>query len=155
MGVRNYRDVPRVYFDFDGTTGDFVGTAAAQGMTPTQFKRVAGAYRHLPLIAGASEAIDRVEALGLDPWGLTKIPGSNPYAATEKLLWTIDMLPKLHDKVIISPDKGAVGTARDFLVDDMPKWANAQNFPGTLIPFTGDWDAVFEVILSKLGLVDA
>jgi len=152
MGVRNYRDVARVYFDFDGTLGDFVGAAAANGMTPTQYKRVAGAYRHLPLLAGAADAIARAEELGLDPWGLTKIPAVNPYSATEKLLWTQELLPKLHDKVIISPDKGAVGTPRDFLVDDMPKWANAENFPGTLIHFKGDWDAVFDVILAKLAV---
>ncbi|WP_157649592.1 hypothetical protein [Burkholderia ubonensis] len=154
MGVRNYPDTPRVYFDFDGTLGDFIGAARAQGMEPSQFKRVAGAYRHLPLIAGAAEAIARVEALGLQPWGLTKIPASNPYSATEKLLWTMELIPSLHDKVIISPDKGAVGSARDFLVDDMPQWANAKNFPGTLIHFKGDWEPVFEIILSKLGRVE-
>lgn len=150
MGVRTYPDTPRVYFDFDGTLADFVGAAAAHGMEPKQFKRVAGAFLELPLIPGAVEAIERAQALGLQVFGLTKIPAINPYAATEKLLWAHRHLPMLHDKVIISSDKGAVGTERDFLIDDMPQWANAKNFPGTVIHFQGDWEAVFAVITAKL-----
>nr|WP_276530645.1 hypothetical protein [Burkholderia multivorans] len=122
-------------------------------MEPKEFKRVAGAYRNLPLMAGAAEAVARVQAMGLQPWGLTKIPASNPYSATEKLLWVQEVLPALHDRVIITPDKGAVGTARDFLVDDMPRWANAKNFPGTLIHFKNDWDAVFAVIEAKFAIL--
>lgn len=150
MGVRTYPDTPRVYFDFDNTLADFVRAAQEHNMTPAQFKRVAGAYRSLPLMPGAAEAVARAEAMGLQVFGLTKIPAANPYAATEKLLWAAECLPSLHDKVIISSDKGAVGTARDFLVEDMPEWANANNFPGTVIHFKGQWEPVFEVIESKL-----
>ena len=150
MGVRVYPDIPRVYFDFDNTLADFISAARARNMTPGQFKLVAGAYRSLPLMPGAAEAVARATALGLDPFGLTKCPSQNPYSATEKFLWTADNLPALHDKVIITSDKGAVGTARDFLVDDMPEWANANNFRGTLIHFTGDWEAVFRIITEQL-----
>lgn len=153
MGERHYPDTPRVYFDFDNTLADYLAAAAANGMEPKEFKRVAGAYRNLPLMAGAAEAVARVQAMGLQPWGLTKIPASNPYSATEKLLWVQEVLPALHDRVIITPDKGAVGTARDFLVDDMPRWANAKNFPGTLIHFKNDWDAVFAVIEAKFAIL--
>lgn len=146
MGVRTYPDTPRVYFDFDGTLADLMRAAEAQGMPVSVFKRLAGAFLNLPVIAGAVEAVDRVEAMGLQPFGLTKIPSSNPYAATDKLLWAARHVPKLDDKVIISSDKGAVGTPRDFLVDDMPGWANANNFPGTVIHFKGDWQEVFTVI---------
>lgn len=150
MGARSYPDTPRVYFDFDGTLADFVGAAVAHGMDPKDYKSIAGAYRNLPLIAGAAEAVARVESMGLQVFGLTKIPAVNPYAATDKLLWVMDWFPCLHDKVILSPDKGAVGTARDFLIDDMPSWANASNFPGTLIHFKGDWEAVIDCIEAKL-----
>jgi len=150
MGVRNYRDVARVYFDFDNTLADFLRAARERNMSPAQFKLVAGAYRSLPLMPGAAEAVARVIALDLDPFGLTKCPAANPYSATEKLLWTADNLPELNDRVIISSDKGAVGTERDFLVEDMPDWANARAFRGTVIHFTGDWEAVFQVIEPEL-----
>lgn len=150
MGVRTYPDTARVYFDFDNTLADLLRAAREQNMTPAQFKRVAGAFRSLPLMPGAAEAVARAEALGLQVFGLTKIPSCNPYAATEKLLWAAEHLPSLNDQVIISSDKGAVGTERDFLVEDMPEWANANNFRGTVIHFKGQWEPVFEVIESKL-----
>jgi hypothetical protein len=143
MGVRTYPDTPRVYFDFDGTLADLLRAAEAQNMPVAVFKRLAGAFLNLPVMPGAVDAVDRVLAMGLQAFGLTKIPSSNPYAATEKLLWAARHLPQLDDKVIIASDKGAVGTARDFLVDDMPGWANANNFPGTVIHFKGDWAPVF------------
>lgn len=146
MGVRTYPDSPRVYFDFDGTLANLLPAAEAHNLPISVFKRLAGAFLNLPLMPGAVEAVDRVEAMGLQPFGLTKIPSSNPYAATDKLLWASRNIPKLDDKVIISSDKGAVGTPRDFLVDDMPDWANANNFRGTVIHFKGDWEHVFEVI---------
>lgn len=152
MGVRTYPDTPRVYFDFDGTLADLMRAAAANNMPVSVFKRLAGAFLNLPLIPGAVEAVDRVAALGLQPFGLTKIPSSNPYAATDKLLWAGRHLPKLDDKVIISSDKGAIGTARDFLIDDMPEWANANNFPGTVIHFKGDWVPVFAQIERALAI---
>ncbi len=146
MGVRTYPDTPRVYFDMDGVLADFVRAADAHNMAPSQFKRVAGAFLGLPLMPGAAETVAQVQALGLQVFALTKIPASNPYAATEKLLWIRQHLPALDDRVIISSDKGAVGTSRDFLVDDRPDWANAKNFPGTLIPFNGDWAVVFAAL---------
>ena len=146
MGVRTYPDTPRVYFDFDGTLFDLLRAAEAQGLPVSVFKRIAGAFLNLPLIPGAVEAVDRVEAMGLQAFGLTKIPSSNPYAATDKLLCAAKSIPKLNDKIIIGSDKGAVGTERDFLVDDMPEWANANNFRGTVIHFKGDWAPVFDVI---------
>lgn len=146
MGSRTYPDTPRVYFDLDGVLADFVRAAQEHGIDPAHFKRVAGAYLSLPLMAGAVEAVERAQNLGLQVFALTKIPTSNPYAATEKLLWIRTHLPALDDKVIISSDKGAVGTARDFLIDDHPQWANAKNFPGTLIHFKNDWEEVFQVL---------
>lgn len=68
---------------------------------------------------------------------MTKIPSENPYAASEKLMWMHHHLPEIEDHIIITPDKGCVGSSKDFLVDDFPEWANAHNFPGTVIQFGG------------------
>lgn len=94
----------------------------------------------------SSEALHAFVQIGLEIFGLTKIPGSNPYAATEKLLGIAEHFPELHDRVIISPDKGCVVKPRDYLVDDRPEWANAEQFPGTVVKFKGDWPSVVEQI---------
>jgi hypothetical protein len=54
----------------------------------------------------------------------------------------------LGDHIIVSPDKGAVGTARDFLIDDHPEWANAHNFSGTPIHFKNNWSEVCAQLLA-------
>jgi 5'(3')-deoxyribonucleotidase len=58
---------------------------------------------------------------------LSKIPAENPHSATEKMLWVREHFPYLGDKIILTPDKGCVGSQRDFLIDDHPEWANANN----------------------------
>lgn len=146
MGVRTYPDRPRVYVDMDGVIADFEGALRAHGLTPGELKIKRGAYQALPIIEGAKEALHAFIRMGLEVFGLTKIPGSNPYAATEKLLWIAAHFPELHDRVIITPDKGCVGTPRDFLIDDHPEWANADKFAGTIVRFAGDWPAVVEQI---------
>lgn len=152
MGVRTYPNVPRVYFDLDGTLFDFVRAATAKGLTPKEYKVQRGAFSNLPLIAGAQEAVAQVELMGYQSWVLSKISKSNPYAAAEKLIDVRQSFPSIGDRVIISPDKGAVGTARDFLVDDLPEWANANNFPGTVLRFENNWAPILDALRAKQGL---
>lgn len=152
MGVRNYLDVPRVYIDMDGPAAHFEQAFKAAGADPHTFKTRRGVYRDLAVVEGLLEAIANFEEAGLEVFFLTKIPAANPYAATEKLLWVQEHIPRLLDRVIISSDKAAVGTARDFLVDDHPEWANAQNFRGTVLLFSGDWAPIRKAILGALGV---
>ena len=150
MGVRVYPDKPRVYFDMDGVVADFETAMNEAGSTPSEFKLRAGVYRNLPLIDGALEAIAELIDADVEVWFLTKPPGKNPYSTTEKLQWVKEHFPELYERVIITPDKGAVGTSRDILVDDHPEWANANNFPGTIIKFEGDWDSTLWTINATL-----
>lgn len=150
MGQRSYPDIPRIYVDMDGTIADFEKAAADNDMEPAHFKRVAGAFSQLEPIRGALSALPYLDTVGIQVFILTKIPAANPYAALEKLLWVRKHFPEFADRVIISPDKGAVGTPRDFLVDDHPEWANAHNFPGKIIKFEGDWISVCEDVIQDL-----
>lgn len=144
MGIRTYPDKPRAYLDMDGVLADFAASAQAAGMHPREFKKIQGAYADLPLIQGAKDAVLELEKMGFLLFSLTKIPAANPGAASDKLLWIKRHFPSIGERVIISPDKGAVGTARDFLVDDMPEWANANNFPGTVVRFES-WETAMDV----------
>lgn len=143
MGVRTYSKIARVYLDMDGVLADFEASAAHNQSTPSSFNRVAGAYRSLAPTAGAVAAVRSLETAGLLVFALTKIPRLNPYAATEKILWLSEHFPSLEDRVIITPDKGCVGTTEDFLVDDHPEWANAHSFSGSVIHFVGRSDVAW------------
>lgn len=155
MGVRVFPDLPRVYFDLDGTLVDFVRGAELADMPPKEFKVQRGAFLDLPLIEGAQEAVAEVEVLGYYPFILSKISKDNPYAAAEKLIYVRQRFPSIGERVIITPDKGAVGSARDFLVDDCPEWANAHNFPGTVLRFENNWGPILDVLRKRKGLLPA
>ena len=144
MGVREYLNTPRIYFDFDGVLFDFVKQANADGLTMTQAKLEPGMFRRLPVIKGARAFMLDAIQQGYVVFGLTKIPSKNPGAASEKLLAAREHYPELGDHIIISPDKGAVGASKDILIDDMPIWANAHNFPGRVVKFEGCWESIRE-----------
>lgn len=144
MGARTYNDKPRAYVDMDGVLADFDRQTRAICIEPSDAKHRAGFYLELPRMTGALFGIEYLEAQGFEVWILTKIPAGNPYAATEKLLWVREALPKhLHDRVIITADKGALGRPVDILIDDHPEWANASNFGGRVIHFK-TWGQVID-----------
>ena len=157
MSVRDYPDVPRIYVDMDGVVADFERAMKENELTAKELKVIPNAYRTLQPIPGAIEGINELLDMGIFVMMLTKIPSENPFSATEKILWLYEHLPRMEDHIIISPDKGCVGTKRDTLVDDHPEWANAHNFEGRIIKFGGDdtkntygyasgWSALIEVI---------
>lgn len=147
MGIKNYTNTKRVYFDMDGVLADFEQEAIERGIPFHELKTKIDAYRHLPIMSGSKEAVQRFIAAGYEVFILTKIPRKNPYAATEKIFWIDDHFPEFEDRIIISPDKGALGQEGHILIDDHPEWANAHNFAtrgGKVIKFERDWNKVFE-----------
>jgi hypothetical protein len=136
MGVRIYPDLPRVYLDMDGPLANFDLYCQERKLDPHQAKLYSGTYLNLPPTEGAIEAVRKLlKRSHLFLFVLSKIPSGNPGAATEKHFWLERHLPELSKRLILSPDKGCFGTARDYLIDDHPEWANAHNFPGTIFKF--------------------
>lgn len=144
MGVKIFTNGPRIFLDMDGVIADFDRAIREYNAPAKIIKLIPGVYQHLKPMPGALEGIS--ELLEHAPGRIficTKIPDKAPNAASEKLYWVHAWLPKLMGKVFIVPDKGAVGTTNDVLVDDHPEWANAHNFPGQVIkldtvsPLTG------------------
>ena len=147
--ARRYDRPITIYLDQDGPLADFQGAADAAGLEPAQAKMLRGFYRGLPLTPGAKEAVEELLAFQhLHVFVATKIPDSNAYAATEKILWLNEHLPGLGERIIITPNKACLGTADDFLVDDRAHKADASFFPGTFIHFGSadfpDWEAVMK-----------
>lgn len=147
MAERIYGNPKRVYFDMDGVLADFEKESIDRNIPFKELKNLVDAYRHLPVMAGAKNAVARFVEAGYELFVLTKIPSKNPYSASEKIFWIMDLFPEFGDHIIISPDKGALGAEGHILIDDHPEWANAHNFAskgGQVIKFTGDWETVFE-----------
>lgn len=150
MGIRTYKNVPRVYVDMDGVLIDYVRKADELGIPVKFLKTIPGIYETMEPVEGAKEAVAAFLAAGLDVFALTKPPKENPSAASDKLRSIWRHFPEIGEQVIITPDKGCVGTARDFLIDDHPHWANADQFPGTIVHFKGDWKDAAQQVLSKV-----
>lgn len=146
MGVKTYTNEKRVYFDMDGVLADFEKEGIERKIPFNELKGMIDVYRHLPVMDGAKEAVKRFIEAGYEIFILTKIPTSNPYAATEKIFWVQEHFPEFADRIIISPDKGALGQEGHILIDDHPEWANAHSFAGhggQVITFKRNWDDVF------------
>jgi len=141
MGVREYRDIPRVYIDMDGPMADFEREVIRSGKSAYKIKLMPDTYRNLMVTPGAREAMTKILNLPVEVWFLTKPPRENRQAPGEKSRWQQENFPEIGDRIIITPDKGAIGSPRDSLVDDHPSWANANQFPGEIILFTATYNS--------------
>jgi len=119
----------------DGVLSDFERGAKEANLHPSKFKMQVGAYRYLQPYAKALEAVDFLSQQAFELFVATKLPKDNFSAASEKLSWIEEHFPVLNDRVIITPDKGALGRGTDVLIDDHPEWANAKEFGGHVVTF--------------------
>jgi len=160
MGVRIYKDVPRIYVDMDGPQADFEREMIISGIPAKKLKLIRGTFLRLTVVPNARESILALMELPVEVWTLTKPPDGGIYAASEKVQWQYKYMPELEDHIIMTPDKGVVGRPCDYLVDDRPEWANASNFPGTVVKFeaiynqltgtsSNNWSEIVALLRSK------
>lgn len=126
---------PRVFVDMDGVIVDFDGFKAASGLSGDEIKQLPGAYLEMRPMPGAIEAVRSLIGMGYEVWIATKPPTGVPHAYADKAAWVMQYLPELKRRIILTHDKGLLGTAEDFLIDDRPHKANCERFAGTLIRF--------------------
>ena len=140
MGIRIYSTDRRIYLDMDGPIADFDNFCLATGQEPEHAKLLSGTYIRLQPTADAIESVKTLISLGFEIFILSKTPSKNPGSATEKFHWLQLWFPDLglDQRLILSPDKGCFGRECDFLIDDHPEWANAENFKGEIIKFKTD-----------------
>lgn len=139
MGIKTYKNIPRVYFDMDGVLADFEKYVQEHGGKHNIVKNIIGTYINLEVLEGSKEAINTILEFGYDIFVCSKPPKENSYAVNEKYQWLNIHFPEFKDRIIITPDKGCIGTVKDYLIDDHPEWANANNFPGKVLEFKGNW----------------
>ncbi len=135
----------RVFVDMDGVVVDFAGylfdlnsarvLLGASPLSADDMKRQRGAYVAMPPLPGAIEAVRELIAAGFEVWLATKPPTGVPWAYADKVQWVLDWLPELARRIILTHDKGLLGSSSDVLIDDNPENSRGQRFPGTLIRF--------------------
>ena len=125
----------RVFVDMDGVVVDFEAYMRASGLTGDELKTKHGAYLDMKPYPGAFDGIKYLIGAGYDVWLATKPPTGIAHAYADKASWVFRWLPELKRKIIITHDKGMLGDAEDFLIDDRPHKANCEKFKGTLIRF--------------------
>lgn len=125
----------KVFVDMDGVIANFEEGVKSAGVTNEQFKLTIGNYRRLQPYPAGLAGVRELIRLGFDVWIATKIPTKAPWAATEKLCWINEHLPELERSVIITPNKGTLGSSKDFLIDDRPHKAHCEEFAGNFLRF--------------------
>jgi 5'(3')-deoxyribonucleotidase len=148
-----------LWIDMDGVVADFepkaTEIAAEMGLTfqefadQKQYRHIPGFYLDLPLIPGAKEAIERLEASGkYDLYFLSAPSWGNVSCFSDKRVWVERYFPSFRKKLGLSFQKGH--HLGHYLIDDRTKYGAGQ-FIGEHIQFgTGkypDWNSVCEKLL--------
>lgn len=137
-----------VYIDQDGVLCDFYG-AHARDLRDNPAEEYPqsreGFYRELEPLPQALEAVQWMNAVGIDTYILTAPSVYNPHSYTEKRLWVEDHLGfEMCKRLILSPHKNLLDG--HFLIDDNISGHGQDGFTGDLIHFGSkrfpDWSAV-------------
>lgn len=125
----------RIFVDMDGVVVDFDRFMRERGLTGDQVKVMPQAYLKMEPIPGSIDALRSLIGMGFEVWLATKPPTGIPGAYADKVAWVLNHLPELKRRVILTHDKGLLGDAGDYLIDDRPHRANCAAFPGHLITY--------------------
>lgn len=123
----------RIFVDLDGPVVDFDGLRMELGLSGAELKVLPGAYARMRPVPGALEALRTLLDRGYEVFLATKAPSGIAHAYADKAQWVFQHAPEFTDRLIITQDKGLLGDAGDFLIDDRPHAANCAGFPGTLL----------------------
>jgi hypothetical protein len=136
------RRVKRVFLDMDGVLADFERLrreTETQGyfthLTGDMLKHIPGAFASMQPIPGAIAGVKVLIGKGFDVWVASKPATGLPHTYSEKAGWILRWFPELKRKIILTHDKGLLGCAEDYLVDDRVHKANCAAFRGRLLHF--------------------
>lgn len=150
MEILGYKDAsvtPKIFIDMDGPLVDFERFVKEKCSSGERVKTMVGAYKEMEPTPQGIESVRSLIGMGFDVWLATKPPTGVPHAYSDKVEWVLKYLPQLKRKIILTHDKGLLGSEYDYLIDDRPHKANCEAFPGVLIDFTPGrwtWDSIME-----------
>ena len=148
----------KIFLDMDGVLADFDKMAHQLSLRGRRVKDTPRAFQQLQTIPGARTGVTTLIGMGYDLFIATKAPTGRPAAYADKVRWILEHFPELQRKIIITPDKGLLGTKDDYAVDDRPWAAHLDRFKGVVFRFgdqileegfighahVADWDKVIE-----------
>ena len=119
-------------------------------MKPPMIKNMEGAYADMRPIEGAINSVKSLIGMGWNVFLATKPPNGVAHAHADKVTWMLNYLPELKRKMILTPDKGLLGDAGDYLIDDRIHKANCHEFKGTLIEYKegNEWPEILKLFRS-------
>lgn len=135
LGYATSAVVPKIFIDMDGPLVDFERFVQERCSNGERVKSMVGAYKEMEPTPGGLEAVASLIGMGFDVWLATKPPTGVSHAYADKVEWVLKHLPQLKRKIILTSDKGILGSDLDFLIDDRPHRANCTAFPGVLMEF--------------------
>ena len=144
-----------VYFDMDNTLVNF--DSGIHQLSDYQKEKYSGRLDEVPGIFAIMNPIDEMVELfntmsedeRFDCYVLSTSPWENPTAASDKIEWIKNYLPKAYKRVILSHNKHL--NVGDYLIDD--RTANgAGEFGGELIQYGTDEFPNAESIKNYLGV---
>ena len=156
--------VPNVFVDLDGVVVDYLGKlreieelALSRGEQVPSVKDLPGVYRQMAPIEGAIEAVRSVIGMGYCVHIASKPCTGVGHSYQDKPLWVLDYLPELKRRITLTHDKGLLGSANDFLLDDRPHKAGCERFAGTLLRFRDGfhWPQALQVLRDRRGAAPA
>lgn len=146
----------RIFIDLDGVIVDFESYRNRLGLSGDEVKKSPGAYLCMKPMVGALEAIRSLIGKGFDVWIASKPPTGIALAYADKAQWVYGNLPELKRKIILTHNKGLLGDANDYLIDDRPHKADCHRFPGKLLVFCEEdfgWNQILEFFRDKRPLI--
>lgn len=144
---------PRIYFELDDVITDLTKAVEFSGLDLDSFRLQPGMYLNVPPKKGALKSLEKLRDSGCDLWVTTRVLLKNPGAASEKIHWIKQYLPWLMRKVIITPEKGTLGTEHDYMIHH----SKCDNFSGKKVAYgkntaIPDWESLLAYLNDTLHL---
>lgn len=125
----------RIFLDMDGVLADYEKLRAHYKVTGDELKRMNNAFLEMEPIEGAIAGVNSLIGMGYEVWVASKPATGLPHTYADKATWILQHLPQLKRRIILTHDKGLLGSSWDYLVDDRPHKANCEKFSGRLVVF--------------------
>jgi hypothetical protein len=143
-----------VFIDLDDVVADYMGQCVEDNITPDDACLMRGFFKRLlPLGNSVNEVLAIEEMLPGGVYFASAPPEERHSAWTEKAQWVHRNFPDLGpSRLILTRNKGLLGSKDDIIIDDHPEWSGADKFRGTIIRFTGpeSWQKAKALIKKKI-----
>lgn len=146
----------KIFIDMEGVLADIELLMLKTGHDSAYIKYVPGFYSAIKPMDGSVHAINALFQAGFDLWIAIKPPRQDSTLYMDRMNWIATYFPRLTKKIITTYNKGLLGCPDDYLIDDKPGHAYAEEFTGELIHFGGAnrWSAILIKLKEKSAFVN-